>query len=60
MCNDDRAGATIDRALDEADRATGRKIAAPLRFIWAQNGFPARSGDRLAIWRAWALDVTGT
>lgn len=60
MCNDYRAGATIDRALDEADRATGRKIAAPLHFVWAQNGFPARSGDPLAMWRAWAEDVTGT
>ncbi len=60
MCNDYRAGATIDRALDEADRASGRKIAAPLRFVWAQNGFPARSGDPLSIWRAWAEDVTGT
>jgi haloacetate dehalogenase len=60
MCNDYRAGATIDRALDEADRTAGRKIAAPLRFVWAQNGFPARSGDPLAIWRAWAENVTGT
>ncbi|PWK60058.1 alpha/beta fold hydrolase [Roseicyclus mahoneyensis] len=60
MCNDYRAGATIDSALDEADRAAGRKIAAPLRFVWAQNGFPARRGDPLAIWRAWAENVTGT
>jgi haloacetate dehalogenase len=59
MCADYRAGATVDRALDAADRAAGRRIAAPLCFIWAEAGFPARSGDPLAIWRAWADDVTG-
>ena len=60
FCNDYRAGATIDRALDDADRAAGRRIAAPTRFVWAQNGFPARTGDPLAIWRHWADHVTGT
>lgn len=59
MCNDYRAGATIDRALDDADRATGHRIAARTRFVWAQNGFPARTGDPLGIWRRWAADVTG-
>jgi len=59
MCNDYRAGATFDRALDEADRARGAKISAPLRFVWAAGGFPAQSGDPLGIWNAWADDVTG-
>ncbi|MDG3041034.1 alpha/beta fold hydrolase [Roseicyclus marinus] len=59
MCADYRAGATIDRALDEADRAAGRKIAAPVRFVWGRHGFPARTGDPLGIWRHWAEDVTG-
>jgi len=59
MCNDYRAGATFDRALDEADRAAGRKITAPLRFVWAKGGFPARTGDPLGVWRSWADDVTG-
>ena len=60
ICNDYRAGATIDRALDEADRVAGNRIAAPLRFVWAQDGFPARTGDPLGIWRRWAEDVSGT
>jgi haloacetate dehalogenase len=59
MCADYRAGATVDRALDEADRAAGRRIAAPLRFLWAEGGFPARTGDPLGIWRSWAGEVTG-
>ena len=60
MCADYRAGATVDRALDEADRAAGRRIAAPLRFLWAEGGFPARTGDPLGIWRGWAETVTGS
>jgi len=59
MCADYRAGATIDRALDEADFQDGRKVAVPLHFIWSNHGFPARTGDPLGIWRKWAKSVTG-
>ena len=59
MCNDYRAGASFDRALDNADKAEGRKIAAPLLFVWAQNGFPANTGDPLGLWREWADDLHG-
>jgi haloacetate dehalogenase len=58
MCADYRAGATFDRALDEADRAAGRRIAVPLRFLWAESGFPARTGDPARLWRRWAGEVT--
>lgn len=59
MCADYRAGATFDRARDEEDRAAGRRIRVPLRFLWAEGGFPASTGDPLALWRRWAEDVTG-
>lgn len=58
MCADYRAGATTDRAQDDADRAAGRRIAAPLHFLWGQHGFPARTGDAAGIWRRWADTVT--
>lgn len=58
MCADYRAGATTDRRLDAQDRAAGRRIAAPLRFLWAEAGFPARTGDPAGLWRRWAEDVT--
>jgi haloacetate dehalogenase len=58
MCADYRAGATTDRQADLADRAAGRRIAAPLRFLWGRHGFPARTGDPAGIWRNWADDVT--
>jgi haloacetate dehalogenase len=57
-CEDYRAGRTVDLAHDEADRKTGRKIAAPLSVFWGETGIPNASGP-LAIWRDWAQDVTG-
>lgn len=58
MCADYRAGATTDRWHDEADRAEGRRITAPLHFLYGHHGFPARTGDPAGIWRAWADHVT--
>lgn len=58
-CEDYRAGATIDRALDEADRAAGRKITAPLLALWGGTGIPARGESPLDVWRRWAVNVSG-
>jgi haloacetate dehalogenase len=58
MCADYRAGATTDRADDEADRAAGRRIAAPLHFLYAEGGFPARTGLAATAWQGWAVSVT--
>ena len=57
MCADYRAGYHTDRAIDAADRAAGRRIAAPMLFLWAAHGFPAKSGDPAAAWRRWAASV---
>ncbi|MEH6633143.1 MAG: alpha/beta hydrolase [Halopseudomonas aestusnigri] len=59
LCEDYRAGATIDRALDEQDRKERNKIQAPLFFLWAENGFPARTGNPLGLWESWADNVEG-
>lgn len=58
MCADYRARATIDRALDAADKAANRQIEAPLHFLWAKGGFPAQTGDPAGLWRAWPRHVT--
>jgi haloacetate dehalogenase len=58
MCADYRAGATFDRALDNADRAAGHQIAVPLHFLWSENGFPAQTGDPAALWQPWAAHLT--
>jgi len=55
MCADYRAGATTDRAIDDAETA---KIKAPLHFLWAKGGFPAQTGDPAALWQDWATDLT--
>lgn len=58
MCADYRAGAYTDRRDDEDDRAAGRKIMAPLHFLYGHHGFPARTGDPAGLWRNWADRVT--
>ena len=38
MCEDYRAGAMIDYALDEADLKSGRKIGCPMLALWGGKG----------------------
>jgi haloacetate dehalogenase len=60
MCEDYRAGLGPDRAADDADRAAGRRLACPTRVVWAtRDDMAERYGDVVAVWRAWADDVTG-
>ena len=40
-CEDYRAGASIDRALDEADLAGTRRIDVPTLVLWGAAGIPA-------------------
>jgi haloacetate dehalogenase len=58
MCEDYRAGATIDFALDEADR-NRRKITCPLHVLWGKRGALPDWYDVLEVWRDWADDVSG-
>lgn len=58
-CEDYRAGATIDRALDEADHAAGKKIQPPVLVLWGSAGLPGQGANPLDIWRGWASDVQG-
>jgi haloacetate dehalogenase len=57
MCEDYRAGASIDLAHDEADAAT--KITCPLRVLWAEKGAMGRLYDVLGIWNGYGTRVTG-
>ncbi|WP_185984326.1 alpha/beta fold hydrolase [Aureimonas mangrovi] len=59
MCEDYRAGATIDCENDEIDRKAGRRIAAPTLVLWGEHGTPAAGGDVLATWRNWCESVEG-
>lgn len=58
ICEDYRAGATIDRELDEADR--GRQLDCPVLCLWGRRGaLEFFYGDVLAVWRPWAPKVAG-
>lgn len=56
ICEDYRAGATLDYAADEADYGR-RKIAAPLLVLWGRRGLLEQWYDVPAVWRDWADDV---
>lgn len=59
ICEDYRAGATVDRAHDDADLGH-RRIECPLLVLWSATGaLPRFYGDVLEVWRPWARDVTG-
>ncbi|HEY5428079.1 MAG TPA: alpha/beta hydrolase [Solirubrobacteraceae bacterium] len=58
ICEDYRAGATIDRRLDEADR--GRRIDCPVLCLWGARGaLPVLYDDVLDVWRPWTRELTG-
>ena len=57
MCEDYRAGASIDLKHDEADLA--KKIACPVLTLWGLKGPMGRIYDVLAIWKERGVTVTG-
>ena len=59
MCDDYRAGATLDREADGADREAGRRIEVPSLVLWGAAGIAAGSGTPLDVWRDWCVDVSG-
>jgi len=57
MCEDYRAGASIDLTHDEADMQ--KKIACPLLVLWGEKGAMGRLYDVMAIWRERGAKVSG-
>jgi haloacetate dehalogenase len=55
-CQDYRAGATVDRELDEADRAAGRTITCPTLALWGERG-ERGNAEMAATWARWATDL---
>jgi haloacetate dehalogenase len=58
ICEDYRAGASLDFEHDEADRGR-RRITCPLLVLWSGRDELDEWYDVLAIWREWADDVRG-
>jgi haloacetate dehalogenase len=60
MCEDYRAGATVDVEDDRADRDAGRSIRCPTLVLWAgRGGLPRFYPNVLEVWRPWASDLRG-
>lgn len=56
ICEDYRAGATVDAELD----AAGGRIGCPVLALWGSRGaLEVFYGDPLAPWQAWAPDLRG-
>jgi haloacetate dehalogenase len=56
-CEDYRAGCSVDRAHDEADRGL-KKITAPLLVMWGEE-FSVAAAEPLQTWSTWAENVQG-
>jgi haloacetate dehalogenase len=58
MLEDYRAGLTIDRQHEEADRAKGNRVRPPLLVLWSERDDLADLyGDPYAVWMDWADDL---
>ena len=57
VCEDYRAGATIDLVHDDAD--FDQKVNCPMLAMWSSTGYVGRTQDVLKIWRDYATDVRG-
>ena len=59
ICEDYRAGATIDCEHDRANQEAGQRIQCPLLVLWGARAKLEAWYDVLAVWRGWATDVRG-
>ena len=60
MIEDYRAGLTVDRQHEEADRAAGNRLRSPLLVLWSQrDDLEELYDDPLVIWRDWTDDLRG-
>lgn len=58
MLEDYRAGLGVDRAADDADRASGRRLPCPTLVAWSRfDDMYELYGQPSTIWRDWADDL---
>ncbi len=58
-CDDYRAGATLDRDDDDADRAAGTTIDCPTLVLWGASFGASGARSQLETWRRWAPHAGG-
>ncbi|HEX3708252.1 MAG TPA: alpha/beta hydrolase [Pseudolabrys sp.] len=61
ICEDYRAAAGIDLAMDAEDLAAGRKIECPVLLLWGATGGVGRNRDPAPaeIWQSYAANIAG-
>jgi haloacetate dehalogenase len=59
MCEDYRACATVDLAMDNADFAAGKKITCPMLLLWGATGAVGRLHEPVQIWKDYATNIVG-
>ena len=60
MLEDYRAGFTLDRYHEQADREAGQRVQCPLLLLWSlRDDLEQLYGDPRVIWRDWADDLRG-
>ena len=57
VCEDYRAGASIDLVHDDADFE--QKVNCPMLAMWSSTGYVGRTQDVLKVWQDYATDVRG-
>lgn len=58
MCEDYRAGATVDRDDDRTDRLHGHRLACPTLLLWGRTYLAGKAASPIDVWRPWAEDVS--
>jgi haloacetate dehalogenase len=59
MCEDYRATATVDLAMDTKDFAAGKKVTCPALILWGATGAVGRIHKPAEIWPRYASDIRG-
>lgn len=60
MLEDYRAGLTVDRGHDDADRSAGRRLRCPTLVAWStRDDMEQLYGNPLDVWFPWADDLCG-
>jgi haloacetate dehalogenase len=59
MCEDYRATASVDLAVDTADFAAGRRIETPLLLLWGATGAVGRLQKPAEVWKDYAANIRG-
>ena len=59
MCEDYRAAATVDLAMDTADFLAGRKVECPALVLWGEKSHTAHHHDVRAEWPRYCAKLAG-